>query len=42
LEEQLARDLIGADELDAAAELANKLDKGKGKEVRSPNQPKLT
>ncbi|KAJ7852571.1 hypothetical protein B0H13DRAFT_2359423 [Mycena leptocephala] len=33
LEEELARTLIGADALDAAAELANRLDKGKGKET---------
>jgi hypothetical protein len=37
LEEELARTLIGADALDAAAELVNKLDKGKGKEVRDPD-----
>ncbi|KAJ7930382.1 hypothetical protein B0H13DRAFT_2309628 [Mycena leptocephala] len=33
LEEELARTLIGADALDTDAELANRLDKGKGKET---------
>jgi hypothetical protein len=42
LEEELACTLIGADALDAAAELANGLDKGKGKEVCDPDQPNFT